>query len=103
MGYRRTFIREWRKHRELTLERLADRIDLTTGSLSRIERGLQPYSQGVLEALATALNCEPADLLGKNPAAADHELWDVIARLNEQKRRQALKIIRAALIDEEAA
>lgn len=104
VGYKKTFIREWRNHRGLTLERLAERLGgFTAGSLSRIERGLQPYNQGLLEALGVALNCEPADLLAKNPASSDYELWTVISALDEPKRRQALKIIRAALIDVEAA
>lgn len=104
VGYKKTFIREWRNHRGLTLERLAERLGgFTAGSLSRIERGLQPYNQGLLEALGVALSCEPADLLAKNPQAVDFELWTVISRLDEPKRRQALKLIRAALVDDEAA
>lgn len=64
---------------------------------------MQPYNQGLLEALAVALACEPADLLAKNPNATDFELWTVVSGLDEPRRRQALKIIKAALIDEEAA
>lgn len=104
MGYKKTFIREWRKHRGLTLEQLAERLGgFTAGSLSRIERGRQPYNQGLLEAIGVALLCEPADLLAKSPRTVDYELWTVISRLDESKRRQALKIIKAALVDEEAA
>lgn len=61
------FIREWRKFRGLSLEKLAERIETTAASISRIEKGLQPYSQEFLEAAAEALNCETADLLKINP------------------------------------
>lgn len=68
--YRRTFIREWRKSREnMTLKRLADRIGMAQSSLLRIERGEQPYSQPILEAIAEAIGCEPADLVGRLPGA----------------------------------
>lgn len=65
--YRRTFLREWREFRGLTLEQLAERLGTTHATLSRIERALIPYSQSLLEAAAVALRCEPADLLVRNP------------------------------------
>jgi len=61
------FIREWRKYRGLTLEQLAERVDLSHGALSQLERGVINYTQPTLEALASALNCEPADLLTGDP------------------------------------
>lgn len=77
----KTFIREWREFRGLTLERLADRVGekiggFTHASLSRIERGLQPYSQPVLEAIAEALQTEPASLLMRNPNDPEG-IWSV--------------------------
>src|SRR5262249_23307937 len=35
--FRRTYIREWRKHRGLTLEKVADRLDMTPGHISMLE------------------------------------------------------------------
>jgi transcriptional regulator with XRE-family HTH domain len=64
---RKTYIREWRKHHNLTLEKLVDRLDTmfgvrtTTATLSRTENGRQEYTQHLLEALADALQCDPAD------------------------------------------
>ena len=43
------------------LERLAERIDVTAGALSQLERGDTGYTQPMLEALVEALSCEPAD------------------------------------------
>jgi transcriptional regulator with XRE-family HTH domain len=79
--FAKTYIREWREFRGLTLERLAERVGeriggFTHASLSRIERGLQPYSQPVLEAIGEALNIDPASLLMRNPSDPEG-IWTV--------------------------
>jgi transcriptional regulator with XRE-family HTH domain len=89
-----TFIRDWRKHRKLTLERLADRIGVSTGALSQLERGDVGYTQPMLEALAEALSCEPVDLLTYSPKAAE-ELRNVWASIPVENREQALKVLSA--------
>ena len=82
----------------MSLERLADRLGTTKASLSRIERGLQPYSQPILEALAEALACEPADLLMRNPTDPDGiwSIWDNIPAID---RPRAVAVLRAMLTD----
>lgn len=82
--FRRTYIREWREHHHMTLETLAERVGektdgMTHASLSRIERGLQPYSQAILEALADELTRgDVASLLMRNPEDAEGiwSIWD---------------------------
>lgn len=97
--FRPTFIREWREDRNLTLERMVERLDtmfgfkITTASLSRIEKGKQPYSQPVLEAIAEALTCLPADLLMRRPGEED-EIRLVWSQLSPAKQKQALGIIK---------
>lgn len=91
--YQRTFLREWRLFRHLTLERAADRIGEVTGEgfshgqLSRIERGEQPYSQAILEAAADAYGTDPASLLMRNPADPEGiwSIWEQ-AKTGEQRR-----------------
>jgi hypothetical protein len=61
--------------------------------LSRIERGLQPYNQLLLEALADALACEPADLLMRDPKAPD-DIRLVFSQLSPENQKRALEIIR---------
>lgn len=48
------------------------------GNLSKIERGLLPYNQELLERLADALMTDPASLIMRDPsnAAAIWSLWD---------------------------
>jgi transcriptional regulator with XRE-family HTH domain len=107
--YKPTFIRQWRKHRGLTLDQLVSRLDELAGnlklagaSLSRIERGLQPYTQATLEAIADALACDPADLLMRDPTQ-DQMIWSLWDKLSDAKRRQAVKIMLALSEDDKAA
>jgi transcriptional regulator with XRE-family HTH domain len=96
---RPTFIRAWRKHRGLTLAQLTDRlsteleVEISEGQVSRIERGETPYSQDILEAIALALRCEPADLIMRDPAADG--IWSLLDTLKPVARLQALEIIKA--------
>ena len=84
--YGTTYIRQWRKHRNLTQEQLSARIFISYASLGRIERGKQPYSQGILEALAAALNTDPASLLMRDPTDPEGiwSIWDE-AKAGERK------------------
>lgn len=71
--YRKTYLREWRKHRGATLARLVEMLaqmghDTTEATLSRVEKGLQPYSQPLIEAIAEVLRCSPTDLIDHPPA-----------------------------------
>ena len=97
---RPTYIRAWRKHRGLTLAQLADRLSvelevaISEGQLSRIERGETPYSQDILEAVAAALRCEPADLIMRDPAQPDG-IWSLLDSLKPGERLQAVEIIKA--------
>jgi transcriptional regulator with XRE-family HTH domain len=93
---RPTFIRAWRKHRHLTLENLAERVGITHASLSRIERGEQPYNEDLLALLADALMCEPADLLVRDPTDPEG-IWSLWDRAEPGQRRQALELLRVII------
>lgn len=93
---RRTFIRQWREHRGVTLEQLADRIGTTHASLSRIERGLQPYSQGLLESIADALQTDPASLLMRNPDSPD-AIWSIWDQAKPGERDMILDLARTVV------
>ena len=59
----RTYIAEWREHRGLTQEQLAERINMSRSALSKIETSGAPYTQRTLEAIARELGCSPHNLL----------------------------------------
>jgi transcriptional regulator with XRE-family HTH domain len=92
--FRRTFIREWRKHRGLTLERLAERVRMTPSALSMLERGQRGYSQESLEALAEALMTDPASLLMRNPEEND-AIWSIWDNASPGEKRQITEIAKA--------
>jgi transcriptional regulator with XRE-family HTH domain len=94
--FRRTFIRQWRKHRNLTLAQVADRVGTTHATLSRIERGVQPYNQPLLEAIADALQTDPASLLMRNPEDPDG-IWTVWENAEPAIRRQIIAIAQTLL------
>lgn len=105
--YQRTYIKEWREKRGLSLRRLAERLEETPGgellishaSIGRIEKGQQPYSQPILEAIAAALGVPAYMLLEVNPDK-DGDVIDITLRLNKapaELRNQAINIINALL------
>lgn len=85
--FRRNYIREWRKHRHLSLEQLASRVPMDKGNLSRVERSLLPYNQEMLERLAEALMTDPASLLMRDPSQPE-AIWSIWERASPGVKRQ---------------
>ena len=61
------YLREWREFRLLTQQQLADRLDTTAATISRIESGKRDYTGAFLLAAAYVLNCNPGDLISRPP------------------------------------
>lgn len=101
-----SYLKEWRKHRHLTQDQVVDRLaafddpllPTTAASLSRIENGKQIYTQRTLEALADIYNCEPHELLGRNPFK-EGQVIDLLARLSDSQARQVRVMIEALVLD----
>lgn len=101
------FIKHWRELRGLSLQRLATRMEKEPGgdelisamSLSRIERGLQPYSEEVLCALADALGCDTWELISIDPRqpAPVVDLLRYVKDLDRKNAEKALLILKTAL------
>ena len=85
------FIKEWRKHRGLTQDQLAERIGMDRAYLSKIESGKRRYDQPFLEAAAVVLQCAPADLIMRDPTDPDG-LWSVYDQLKPVERVQLVEI-----------
>lgn len=92
--FRRTFIRQWREFRNLTLERLAERIDMSASALSYLERGQSAYTQETLERIADALGTDAASLIMRNPADED-AIWSIWDNASEGEKRQIAEVARA--------
>jgi transcriptional regulator with XRE-family HTH domain len=67
----KTFIKAWRKFRDLTQEETAERIGIDATTFGRVERGILPYDQDFLEKAAFAFSCEPTDLVDIDPLRPD--------------------------------
>ena len=86
--FRPTFIKQWREHRGLTQQQLAERVTeylqehgfrkkpYSHASIGRIENGKMAYTQPVLEALAHGLQIDAASLLMRNPVDSQG-LWSI--------------------------
>lgn len=88
----RTFIKEWRKFRRLSQEQLAERMDMSQEMISRLERGTVNYTQPVLEAAAEALNCQPADLIMRDPSRPS-AIWSIWEQIPPEKREIAAEML----------
>lgn len=64
---RRTFLKEWRKAKNLTLEKAAERFGMSAGQLSRIENGKSDVTLGFLELASEAYGTSIASLLDRRP------------------------------------
>lgn len=78
------YIRAWRAHRRLTLEQVANILDLATNTLSDKELGKRPVTTAELAKLAKVYDCEPWMLLAVDPASpALDQLQKVVAAFKE--------------------
>ena len=93
-GEPRHFFKQWRKHRGLTQEQLAERIGIARSYLTKIERGTRRYDQPFLEAAAYALRCDPGDLIMRRPPSAE-TIWSIWETLTPPERLQAEAVIKA--------
>ncbi len=96
MARHKTYLREWRNHRGKKLVPVAEHLHMTHGQLSRIERGLQPYNQELLEALADLYMCDVVDLLIRDPSEPE-AIWTLWDRAKPADRKQIVAIADALL------
>ena len=102
------YFREWRSHRKLSLAKAIARMEKEPGgetiisamSLSRIERGEQPYSEEVVNALAIVYECEPWMLFRVNPLK-DGAVVDLMAYISKRvpaaQADRALRLLKAGM------
>lgn len=98
------YIRAWRHRRGYSLDDMVGRlavlgVETTGASLSRIERGIQPYAQDTLEAIAAALDVPTSYLIERNPDLPPAKVYDFLAHLNKDEADQAEKVLRAMFGD----
>jgi transcriptional regulator with XRE-family HTH domain len=87
------YLRAWRIYRGLKLHELAERVEISHSTLSRLERGHIPYTQRTWERLAGALRTDPASLILFAPEMAPFAQVALTATLSE--KRQLLHVVQA--------
>ncbi len=99
------FFKQWRKHRGLTQEMLAERIGVSPPTISQIEKGKQGFTNSTLEALAWALNCSPGDLLMRDPTKPNN-IWTIqeqLMKATPEQQRQITDFVEFVLKSGQAA
>lgn len=104
-------LEEWRKHRDLSQEALADRVNditeswgdramsLSKSDVSKLERGKRRYNSDQLEAFAKALNCDPGDLVAYTPEQAD-EIKRLVGAIIKRGRANDIRLLRTMAEDD---
>jgi transcriptional regulator with XRE-family HTH domain len=98
---RRTFLKEWRQFRDLTQDEVLRRLEalgaeLSKPSISRLENGHQPYSEPVLCALADVYQCEPSDLIGRDPLMGE-SIDAMVIQMPKPDRDRVMAVVSALL------
>jgi transcriptional regulator with XRE-family HTH domain len=86
----KVYLREWLDYRGLTAERLADRLEVSKGQISKLINGKQRYNQDWLEMIAFALDCDVPDLYRPPEAPTANEL---LSRMTPEAKETALKLL----------
>lgn len=94
--YKLTFIRQHRQHKGMSLEKLAARVPMDKGNLSKVERGYLPYNQEMLERIADALQTDVASLLIRDPTEPE-AIWSLWDRAKPGTRRQIASVAEAII------
>lgn len=98
----RHFVREWRIHRALTQDAVAERIGMSRENYSKIERGLVPYDQDFLELAAYAFRTDVASLLMRDPTNPESP-WTLLESLKPETLTKAIDVLRMMKIADEAS
>jgi transcriptional regulator with XRE-family HTH domain len=88
----RYFIAEWREARDLTQDQLAERIDSTKGTISKLENGDMKMSPKWQAAIAYALGLEPEDLLHHPDMPTPNQL---LRHATDEQRALAVRLIQS--------
>lgn len=97
----RFFLKEWLKYREFTYEKFAERLDTSKGVISDLANGKERYHRDHLWEFAEILDCEPWELLNRNPLlpppAGVESIAATIQRIPINERERATRAAQSVL------
>ena len=82
----KTFLREWRRARNISQEAAARELNITRSLLSQLENAKSPYTQRLIERAAALYGCSPAEILAGPTATVNVEMLYRTIVVIEQSR-----------------
>lgn len=89
------YLKEWRKHRKLTQEQLAEKVGTSKSQISELERYNLQLSPKWLNKIGPVLEVQPGHILDHDPADLDSDIIDIWTRIPQRDRAQAAKVLRS--------
>lgn len=96
MAKQRHFLKQWRRFRGYTQERLAEMIGCDQSFVSKVETFKKPYDEQYLERAAEALRTEVVDLLIRDPSKPEGiwSIWDQLAPAQQEQVVEVAKVLK---------
>lgn len=89
------YLREWRTHRRMTQQELADAINTSKSAISDLERFNLQLSPKWLNRIAPVLETQPGYILDYHPDDIATDIIDIWSRIPEREREQAARVLSA--------
>lgn len=90
-------IKEQRKHAGLTQERLAEKLGVSTGYVSQVERGITKISLDLLAAVSSALRCDMGLLVAGSATGGNEylqsEYIEAFRQLSPKQKQLAMSFL----------
>ena len=90
-------IKQSRKAKGMTQEVLAERLGVSIGYVSQVERGITKISLDLLGAISSVLDCNIASLISESAVNSngymEDEIFSEIRKLDNKKRKYILKFL----------
>ena len=91
-------IKQERKRKNMTQEILAEKLNVSIGYVSQVERGITKISLDLLGAISTILNCDVASLISESAIRSNDymmtEMIEAIKKLDDKKRKYIFEVIK---------
>ena len=93
-------IKQVRRSRDMTQERLAEALSVSVGYISQIERGVTKINLDTLAAVAAHLNCELSELVtGVSGRYLEGELAQLVDQMDGRQRKMLLEVAKLILAE----
>ncbi len=90
-------IKDSRRKQNLTQDALAEKLNVSVGYISQVERGITKISLDLLANISTILNCDMGELVSGTPHDGKDYLTDEFIKefyeLNSKERKIVLELI----------